>query len=135
MGSFHIIDGEKVSIKYSGQEWSCARCHKFKRECPGLAIARDCTDERVLLSTHMATHWSRIGYKPDAEATPEADEAPELEIQIGQIKEKTAVVPTQQLKNKHKSVVVKGFSPKSSPEEIFNELLNNGYQLVILEMT
>ena len=25
MGSYHIIDGEKVSIRYPGQEWSCVK--------------------------------------------------------------------------------------------------------------
>ena len=53
VGSYHIIDGEKVTIRYPGQEWSCARCHQPKRACPGLAIARECTAERVLLSSHM----------------------------------------------------------------------------------
>ena len=28
MGTYHIIDGEKVSVKYRGQDKTCARCHK-----------------------------------------------------------------------------------------------------------
>ena len=52
LGSYHIIDGEKVTIRYPGQEWSCARCHQLKHSCPGFAIARNCTAERVLLSSH-----------------------------------------------------------------------------------
>ena len=86
MGSFHIIDGEKVTIRYPGQEWSCARCHQFKRYCPGLAIARDCTADRVLLSQHMGSHWQKIGFKPEAESAAEVDKDSDLDIQIGQVK-------------------------------------------------
>ena len=53
IGSFHIIDGEKVTIRYPGQEWSCARCHQVKSLCPGNAIARNCWAERLFLSTHI----------------------------------------------------------------------------------
>ena len=47
MGTYHIIDGEKVSIKYRGQDKTCARCHCTESICPGKAMARDCTAERV----------------------------------------------------------------------------------------
>ena len=50
MGSYHNIDGEKVSVRYRGQARTCARCHKTESVCPGRAIARDCTSARVLLS-------------------------------------------------------------------------------------
>ena len=50
MGSYHIIDGEKVSVKYAGQEWTCARCHQLKRDCPGMAVAKNCTADRMQLS-------------------------------------------------------------------------------------
>ena len=53
LGSYHIIDGEKVSVKYRGQDRTCARCHKTESICQGKAMARDCTSDRVLLSTHM----------------------------------------------------------------------------------
>ena len=56
MGSYHIIDGEKVSVRYSGQEWTCARCHQYKKDCPGAAVARECTADGVMLSTHTEDH-------------------------------------------------------------------------------
>ena len=65
MGSFHIIDGEKVSIRYKGQTRSFARCHRPETQCPGKGVARECSSERILLSTHMQDHWKDIGYKPD----------------------------------------------------------------------
>ena len=61
MGSYHIIDGEKVSVKYRGQIRTCARCHQSERDCSGNAVARDCKEDRVLLSTHMEKHWELIG--------------------------------------------------------------------------
>jgi hypothetical protein len=86
MCSYHIIDGEKVSVRYTGQEWSCARCHTFKRDCPGAAVARNCTDDRVLLSVHKQEHWERIGYKPETDSLNGVVEDQELGIQVGRLK-------------------------------------------------
>ena len=86
MGSYHIIDGEKVTIRYPGQEWSCARCHHFKRSCPGQAIAKDCTAERALLSSHMENHWRKMGFNPETKSDSEVDDVPDLNIQVGQPK-------------------------------------------------
>ena len=77
IGSYHIIDGEKVSVRYAGQEWTCARCHQYKKDCPGAAVARDCTAVRVLLSAHMAEQWVKIGYKPETDALNEVDDTAE----------------------------------------------------------
>ena len=56
MGSYHIIDGEKVSVRYRGQTRTCARCHRTERECNGKGVTSDCQEDRVLLSTHMGKH-------------------------------------------------------------------------------
>ena len=122
LGSFHIIDGEKVTVRYRGQEWSCARCHQFKRFCPGLAIARECTAERVLLSTHMTQHWERIGFKPDIDIDKEVDDLPDLEIQVGHSKKVLPVIPNKSLCSKYKSVIIKGFLPDTPIENVLKEL-------------
>ena len=83
MGSYHIIDGVKVSVKYRGQSRTCARCHKFEAECSGNAIARNCKESRVLLSTHMKDHWQSIGYTPDSEVDLEDEIDLEVDIQVG----------------------------------------------------
>ena len=126
MGSFHIIDGEKVTIRYPGQEWSCARCHQFRRCCPGLAIARDCTADRVLLSNHMDSHWQKIGFRPETESAAEVDEDPDLDIQVGQIKRDLPIVPESQFSKKYKSVIVKGFLPTTDLSMIMKELKESG---------
>ena len=56
IGSAHIIDGEKVSIRYPGQTKTCNKCHKQAHICPGKGMAKDCSSEKVLLSQHMITY-------------------------------------------------------------------------------
>ena len=85
MGSFHIIDGEKVSIRYRGQTRSCARCHQPETQCPGKGVARECTSERVLLSTHMQDHWKTISYVPDSSSMEGVEEDLEVNVQIGPV--------------------------------------------------
>ena len=76
MGSYHIIEGEKVSVRYRGQVRTCAKCHQVETVCSSFGKARDCEDERVLLSENMQQHWNKIGYKPE---TPEGEDVNEVE--------------------------------------------------------
>ena len=125
MGSYHIIDGEKVSVKYRGQARTCARCHLTESVCPGRAIAKDCNSERVLLSAHMEEHWVNVGYKPDTNALNEVDE---LDVQVG-MKEPEST-PVQSLRpdhsEKYSSVVISGFSKTAEERDIFDILLEGG---------
>ena len=41
LGTYHIIDGGKVSIRYRGQSKTCANCHQNEGTCPGKAKAKD----------------------------------------------------------------------------------------------
>ena len=112
-------------MRHPGQEWSCGKCHQFKHLCPGLAIARDCTAERVLLSTHMAAHWNRIGFRPDTEASSEVDDLPEVDIQVGQVRKERPAIPDNRLCSKYRSVILKGFLPATPIEEILKEIPEN----------
>ena len=124
--SYHIIDGEKVTIRYPGQEWTCARCHQLKSVCPGLAIARDCTAERVLLSSHMEAHWKKIGFKPEIEADSEVNDLPDLDIQVGHSIQKKPIVQETNLQSKYKSVIIKGFAPELSVDDALKVISENG---------
>ena len=126
MGSYHIIDGEKVSVKYAGQEWTCARCHQLKRDCPGHAVARECTADRVLLSTHMEQHWNKIGYKPETGTLNEVDETFEPEIQVGGKKQDIFVIAENSLASKYTSVIVKGFKPDKPIAAIMDLMSQSG---------
>ena len=83
MGSYHIIDGEKVSVKFRGQQRTCARCHQPESDCSGKAIARDCQEDRVLLSAYMEEHWKQVGFSPDTRTTNGDDVDLDVDVQIG----------------------------------------------------
>ena len=34
MGTYHLVDGESVTVSYSGQRRTCGRCHRDSRTCP-----------------------------------------------------------------------------------------------------
>ena len=46
LGTYHVIDGQKVIIRYPGQQQTCARCHKTARFCKGKGLARKCEEEQ-----------------------------------------------------------------------------------------
>ena len=33
IGSYHFIEGQKVSLRYSGQQQTCGRCHEVPQKC------------------------------------------------------------------------------------------------------
>ena len=45
LGSYHAIDGQKVTLKYPGQQQTCARCYQTPRNCKGKGVARRCEQE------------------------------------------------------------------------------------------
>ena len=122
LGSYHIIDGEKVSIRYGGQEWTCARCHQLKSLCPGAAVARNCTAERILLSDHMKSHWDKIGYQPDSDTMNEVDQV-ELEVQVGRKSKESYSIQESSFTSKYNAVVIKGFRSDTPLEHII-QILN-----------
>ena len=125
MGSYHIIDGEKVSVKYRGQDRTCARCHKTESVCTGKGMAKDCTSDRVLLSAHMEEHWEKVGYKPDR---MELNEVDDIDIQIG--RKEPEPTPVDSLRpdhsGKYTSVLINGFSKIAEEKDIHDILLEGG---------
>ena len=78
MGTFHLIDGNKVKVFYRGNRKTCGRCHRVASECPGAAIARNCASgggQRVLLSEHMKNLWKLIGFTPTSFNLDETDKS------------------------------------------------------------
>ena len=69
MGTYHLVDGESVTISYSGQRRTCGRCHQDSRTCPGGGWARACEEKktpRMELREHMQKLWAEVGFKTDA---------------------------------------------------------------------
>ena len=67
MGTYHLLDGARIQIKYAGQRYTCGRCHKTSKDCPGKGFARECHAKngvKVPLNEHMKAHWEEIGFVP-----------------------------------------------------------------------
>ena len=88
-------------------------------------MARDCTADRVMLSTHMAEHWDKVGYRPD---TTELNEVDVLDIQIG--RGNPDPCPPDSLRPDHTakytSVLIRGFSRSADEKDIYNILIEGG---------
>ena len=69
MGTYHIIDGAKVRVFYSGNRKTCGRCHSNADNCPGGGIAKDCESSdgpRVSIIDHMRKLWKTINFVPNS---------------------------------------------------------------------
>ena len=67
LGSYHILDGAKIEIRYPGQRRTCGRCHQTSSECLGNGIGKTCQEnggEKVKLMDFMIDHWKKIGFSP-----------------------------------------------------------------------
>ena len=51
-------------------------------QCPGKVVARECSSERILLSTHMQDHWVDLGCKPDNTDMNEVGEGLDIAVKI-----------------------------------------------------
>ena len=72
LGSYHAIDGNKVTLKYPRQQQTCARCHRTAQNCKGKGVAKRCEAEggiKVDFIDHILDLWKNIGYTPQS---PEA---------------------------------------------------------------
>ena len=129
MGSTHIIDGEKVSVKYPGQIKTCNKCQKPATVCPGKGIARECTLDKVLLSEHMYSYWQEINFTPDNSDMNQVDEdgdeiAQEQLPQVDQIQIKPSMDP--KLVEKYGGVMIKGFKKDHNLDDIISSLKEAG---------
>ena len=68
IGTYHAIDGVKVTARYQGQQQTCARCFATPQSCPGRGIARNCDaagGPKVEFSDYIKNLWNTIGYSPE----------------------------------------------------------------------
>ena len=68
IGSYHAIDGQKVTVRYPGQQQTCGRCHQTPRVCKGRGLARKCEAEggvRIEFTDYILNLWDKIGYSPE----------------------------------------------------------------------
>ena len=68
LGSYHVLDGQRVSLRYPGQQQTCARCLKSSKYCRGKGIAKRCEAEgglRADFNDYIMEGWRKVGYTPD----------------------------------------------------------------------
>ena len=68
IGTYHVIDGHKVTARYAGQQQTCARCFETAYRCPGRGVAKSCEASggpRIDFVHYIRNLWSSIGYSPE----------------------------------------------------------------------
>ena len=130
IGSTHIIDGEKVSIRYPGQTKTCNKCHQQANLCSGKGLAKDCSSEKILLSQHMISYWKQINFNPETTDMNEVDDLEndeEVPVTVDQVKNKPKnVVADTELTKRYGGVVIKGYKKESDMNEVIETLKEAG---------
>ena len=89
IGSYHLIDGHRVQLRYPGQQQTCGRCFQVSSGCIGKGVARRCEvagGAKKDFKVYIAELWSKIGYNPNIEVNgsdSENDLDSEVNKQIG----------------------------------------------------
>ena len=134
IGTYHAIDGQRVTIRYSGQLQTCARCHETAVLCKGGAIARRCEaaqGEKVEFSDYIQKLWKKIGYAPgEVEMAAIYDEHNDLhdESERAVQQEGGVFTPPKQVSDPEKfsGVTVKKFPKDTDNGDIMELLVNAG---------
>ena len=67
LGTYHVLDRQRVCVRYSGQRQTCARCFGSGKTCPGRGTARKCEQEggqRKDFTEYFRELWLHLGYSP-----------------------------------------------------------------------
>ena len=133
LGTYHVLDGQKVNVRYPGQLQTCARCYETARTCKGKGIARRCEAEqgpRVDFSDYILKLWRDIGYSPenvqlsDLNHEEEEDNAGNLVLQEGGKFTPTKVQNSDA--KKFTGVIIKSFPKETEHCQIIDILLTSG---------
>ena len=124
LGSYHAIDGHKVTLRYPGQQQTCARCHQTPQNCKGRGVARRCEAEggkKVDFIDHILDLWKIIGYSPQ---NPEAITNIETAEDDLQQQEGGYFTPTKEstTPEKYTGVSIKHF-PRNTDDGLIMEFL------------
>ena len=128
IGTYHAIDGQKVTLRYLGQQQTCARCHETARHCRGGAIARRCeaaNGQKVEFSDYIVKLWQEIGYAPG-----DIVEIASIYDDFGDHSEhpSTDFTPTKSLSNpaRYSGVSIRQFPKDTDTGEIMELLIQSG---------
>ena len=133
IGTYHLLDGNKVTIRYPGQQSTCARCHEVARNCRGGGMAKRCEAAgglKVDFSQHILKLWKSIGYSPEVleiaaayDDHGEGEEVPQLHQQVGGSFTPAKVVSDP---DKFTGVIIKQFPKETDDGDIMEFLTRSG---------
>ena len=131
MGTFHIIDGNRVKVFYPGNRKTCGRCHQTSDICKGEAIARECEKNggiRVELTSHMRLLWRKVDFQPSEFNLETENSTADVHID-----ERRAFSPlitrptlTEEQLQKMNGLSIKNFPRDLSREAIISFLISKG---------
>ena len=130
MGTYHLIDGESVTVSYSGQRRTCGRCHQDGRTCPGGGWARACEEKgtpRLEMRDHMRKLWAEIGFKPDGYELGGGEVMEEdLESEAKGFTPPAKTQVSEEAKELFSAVQVSNLPDKVDKEDLMNMLKEHG---------
>ena len=136
MGTFHILDGNKVKVFFRGNH-TCGWCQADITRCPGGAKAKACKEKgtkQVHLGDHMRALWSLIQFDPQTFEMPEYNDLESSDNIGGDRKVLETVHFPKQVdrpstseseKNKYNVVRVRNFPLNLSDDQIVSFLQEN----------
>ena len=134
IGTYHAVDGQRVTLRYSGQLQTCARCHETALICKGGAIARKCEaaqGDKVEFSDYIIKLWEKIGYAPgEVEMAAVYDEHGDYDVGPDTVVQQTGgfFTPLKQKSEpeKYSGVSVKQFPKEADHGDIIEYFINAG---------
>ena len=105
---------------------ACARCHSTEKDCSCKDIARECQQDRVLLSTHMEKHWQEVGFTPETSTVLGDDIELDIDVQIGQDSMKSVMQSGPDLTQRYTAIMVSGLSAEQNLSDIHTLLVSKG---------
>ena len=83
IGSYHVLESQKVQLRYPGQQQTCGHCHGTPRFCTGGGIAKKCREGggvRIEFTDYILALWKKIGYSPqNTDLSYDINDDPEIE--------------------------------------------------------
>ena len=126
LGTYHLIDGQKITARYPGQQPTCARCFGSPQSCPGRGMAKRCEQEggsRNDFREYISQLWESIGYVPsEVELDSDYEDICQTYDQFTPVKPQIQVQDT----SKYAGVRVSSFPKNTDDGQIIEFLINSG---------
>ena len=132
IGTYHVIDGQRVTLRYPGQQQTCAHCLQTAQECPGRGMARKCDlagGPKVDLIDYIRDLWKQIGYSPsEVELSDDINEDLDNDVAVKQQEggNFTPLKPATDDSEKYGGVSIKTFPKETDHGVIVDFLIQSG---------